>query len=102
VYINHTWREGNRSADWLANFSLSLTSFNLHVLENPSRDLQRLYFYDIFGACMPHNIRLTVNSVILSLFGGFAPPFVPKKNSWYIYIYKSLKENNTKHLLPIF
>ena len=27
VLINHTWREGNRAADWLANFSFNLQHF---------------------------------------------------------------------------
>jgi ribonuclease HI len=27
VRFNHTWREENRSTDWLANFSFSLDSF---------------------------------------------------------------------------
>ncbi|KAK2409175.1 heat shock 70 kDa protein [Trifolium repens] len=41
VQFNHTWREGNRSADWLANFSLTLNSLDLHVLGSPPRELQR-------------------------------------------------------------
>ena len=60
VQINHIWREGNRSADWLANFSLYLDSFDLHVIETPPRDLRCLLFYDISGACMPQNVRLIV------------------------------------------
>jgi len=35
VKINHTWREGNRSADWLANFSISVNHLNLIILETP-------------------------------------------------------------------
>jgi len=58
VQINHIWREGNRSADWLANFSLSLDSFDLHVIETPPRELRCLLFDDISGACMPRNVRL--------------------------------------------
>ncbi|CAJ2653897.1 unnamed protein product [Trifolium pratense] len=57
VHFNHTWREGNRSADWLANFSFSLDSFNIHVMENPPNEVSRLLFDDFFGACMPRNIR---------------------------------------------
>ncbi|GAU34538.1 hypothetical protein TSUD_219210 [Trifolium subterraneum] len=58
VQINHTWREGNKSADWLANYSLTLNSFDLHVLETPLRKLQSLLFYDFSGTCMPRNVRL--------------------------------------------
>jgi len=58
VQINHIWREGNRSVDWLANFSLSLDSFDLHVIETPPRKLQYLLFDDISGACMARNVRL--------------------------------------------
>ncbi|GAU15867.1 hypothetical protein TSUD_40880 [Trifolium subterraneum] len=60
VHINHTWREGNKSTDWLANFSLSLNSFELHVLEAPPRDLKRLLFDDISGACIPRNVPLNL------------------------------------------
>ncbi|GAU14826.1 hypothetical protein TSUD_50380 [Trifolium subterraneum] len=40
VILSHTWREGNRSAYWLENFSYS-NSFDIHVLENPLKELQR-------------------------------------------------------------
>jgi ribonuclease HI len=56
--VIHTWREGNRCADWLANFSLSLDSWNLVVLESPPNGLQRLIYDDISGACMPRNLRV--------------------------------------------
>jgi ribonuclease HI len=60
VHLSHTWREGNRSADWLANFSYTLSSFDVHFLESPPRELQSLLFDDISGACMPRNVRLTL------------------------------------------
>ncbi|KAK2367430.1 heat shock 70 kDa protein [Trifolium repens] len=44
VPINHTWREGNRSADWLANFSLNFNSFDLQVMETLPRELQSLHY----------------------------------------------------------
>jgi ribonuclease HI len=44
VQINHIWREGNKSADWLANFSPSIDSFDLHVIETPLTELQCLIF----------------------------------------------------------
>jgi len=56
--VIHTWREGNRCADWLANFSLSLNSWNLVVLKSPPNELQNLMFDDISGACMSRNICL--------------------------------------------
>jgi hypothetical protein len=58
VEVNHTWREGNRSADWLANFSLTLDSFDLHIFETPPRELRSLIFDDFSGACMPRSVRL--------------------------------------------
>jgi hypothetical protein len=58
VQFNHTWREGNRSADWLANFSLTLNSLDLHVLGSPPRELQRLMFDDVSSACMPRSVRV--------------------------------------------
>jgi len=58
VQFHHTWREGNQYADWLANFSFSLDSFNCIIMENPSSELRRLLFDDIYGAFMPRNFRL--------------------------------------------
>jgi hypothetical protein len=52
VILSHTWREGNRSADWLANFSYSLDSFDINVLETPPRELQCMLFHDISGVCL--------------------------------------------------
>jgi len=31
--------EGNKSADWLANFSLPLDTFDLHMIETPPKEL---------------------------------------------------------------
>ena len=59
VQFHHTWREGNRCADWLANFNFSLDSFNCTIMENPFSELRRLLFDDISGASMPKNVRLT-------------------------------------------
>lgn len=58
VRFRHTWREGNRCADWLANFSFSLDSFNCIIMENPSSELRRLLFDDISDASMPRNVRI--------------------------------------------
>ncbi|PNX74306.1 hypothetical protein L195_g030223 [Trifolium pratense] len=58
VQITHIWREENKSADWLANFSLTLDSFDLHIFETPPRELRSLIFDDISDACMPQNICL--------------------------------------------
>ncbi|CAJ2648154.1 unnamed protein product [Trifolium pratense] len=60
VHFNHTLREGNRSADWLANFSFSLDSFNTHVMETPPSEISSLLFDNFSGACMPRNIYVTL------------------------------------------
>jgi len=75
VHINHTWREGNKSADWLANFSLSLDTFDLHMIETPPKELQCLLFYEIYGACMPQNVRL----IALFSFSWAEPSFLYQK-----------------------
>ncbi|GAU36844.1 hypothetical protein TSUD_213680 [Trifolium subterraneum] len=58
VIFQHTWREGNRCADWLASFSLNQSSYDVRILENPPRELQHLLFDDITGACMPRSVRV--------------------------------------------
>jgi len=58
VKITHTWREGNKSTDWLANFSISMDSLDFHILENPPSEFQSLLFDDFSGACMPRNVYL--------------------------------------------
>jgi hypothetical protein len=58
VQFNHTCRERNRSADWMANFSISLNSFNIHVIQTPPNEVSSLLFTDISGACMPKNIHI--------------------------------------------
>ncbi|GAU45178.1 hypothetical protein TSUD_178710 [Trifolium subterraneum] len=60
VQVRHTWREGNRSADWLANYSLSMDSFSCSIVESPPSELRTLLFDDVFGACMPRNVRLNL------------------------------------------
>ncbi|GAU32767.1 hypothetical protein TSUD_323350 [Trifolium subterraneum] len=54
----HTWREGNRSADWLANFSLTSSSWNPVIMESPPSELRRLLFDDFSGACMSRSVGL--------------------------------------------
>jgi hypothetical protein len=56
--INHIWREGNKSTDWLAAYSLTLNSFDLHVLETPPRELQNFLFYNMSDTCMSQSICL--------------------------------------------
>ena len=58
VKITHTWREGNRSADWLANFSISIDFLDFRILETPPSQLQSLLFDDISETCMPRSVRL--------------------------------------------
>jgi hypothetical protein len=48
MHFNHTWWEGNRSADWPANFSFSLNSFQIHVMETPPSGISSLLFFMIF------------------------------------------------------
>ena len=58
VQVLHTLREGNQSADWLANYSLSLDSYCYSMVESPPTNIRSLLFDDIYGACMPRNVRL--------------------------------------------
>ncbi|MCH88942.1 ribonuclease H protein [Trifolium medium] len=60
VQFCHTWREGNRCADWLANFSLSLDSSVCVRMETSPSELRKFLFDDFSGACMPRNVRLVV------------------------------------------
>jgi hypothetical protein len=60
VAFKHTWREGYRCADWLANYSLSQSSFDVRDLETPPRELQNFLFDDISGACMPRNVNVVL------------------------------------------
>jgi hypothetical protein len=60
VHFNHTWREGNKSADWLANFSFSLDFFNTHIMETPPNGISSLLFDDFSGTYMPRNIYVTI------------------------------------------
>jgi hypothetical protein len=50
IQINHTWREGNRSADWLANFNLILDSFDLQKFLRLLLDRYEVSFLMIFPA----------------------------------------------------
>jgi len=43
----------------MANFNFSLNSFNIHVMETPPNKILNLIFYDIYGAFIPKNIRVT-------------------------------------------
>jgi len=58
VQVLHTLREGNRSADWLANNSLSLDSYRCSMVESPPNDLHSLLFDDFFGVYMPKSVRI--------------------------------------------
>ncbi|MCI44408.1 hypothetical protein A2U01_0065647, partial [Trifolium medium] len=49
VQFFHTWREGNRCADLLANFSLSLDSLVCARKETPPSELHKLMSDDISG-----------------------------------------------------
>jgi ribonuclease HI len=60
VIFMHTWREGNRCADWLASYSLNQSSYDVSILEVPPRELQNLLFDDFSGACMPRSVSVTL------------------------------------------
>ncbi|CAJ2667736.1 unnamed protein product [Trifolium pratense] len=60
VMFKHTWREGNRCADWLASFSLNQSSYDVRILEDPPRELQQILFDDVSGACMPRSVRVVL------------------------------------------
>jgi hypothetical protein len=73
VHLSHTWREGNRSVDWLANFNYTLSSFSVHFLESPPRKL-RIFFLTISSGLT----RLGM-SVKLCSFFSFGSPLLYKK-----------------------
>jgi len=58
VQFRHTWREGNRCADWLANFNYYEDSFNFIKMENSSNELRILQFDDFSDASLPRNVQL--------------------------------------------
>jgi hypothetical protein len=51
-------KQGNRSADWLANHSFTYNSFDVMMLETPSRELQSILFDVISGTCMLRVVRI--------------------------------------------
>lgn len=57
VEFTHSWREGNRCADWLANQSLEASSFELQVLQQSPGELRQLLFDDVSWASWPRLIR---------------------------------------------
>jgi hypothetical protein len=62
VQFRHTWREGNRCADWLETFSLSLDSFDVTRLEYPPSELHIFLFDDISRTCFPRHVQLVLFS----------------------------------------
>jgi ribonuclease HI len=58
VQVRNTWREGNRSADWLSNYSISMSSFDCSIVESPPSELRSLLFDNLSGACLPRNVRV--------------------------------------------
>jgi hypothetical protein len=87
VKLSHTWRERNRSADWLANFSYSLSSFNVRYIESSPRKLQSFLFYDIFRACFPKNIHSTLQ------FFFFFGPLLYEKEVFYFFVHDFFYNN---------
>jgi hypothetical protein len=56
VQITQTRRESNKSADFLANLSLTQIFFDACVLDNHPRELHNFLVVDIFAACIPRNV----------------------------------------------
>ena len=48
VTVAHTYREGNKCVDAIANHALSLSQ-GLHILENPPGSVSRIMMDDIVG-----------------------------------------------------
>ncbi|MCI32919.1 ribonuclease H protein [Trifolium medium] len=49
VQVRHTWWEENISADWLANYSISMSPFSCSIVESPPSELRSLLFDNLFG-----------------------------------------------------
>ena len=54
VIVAHTYREGNRCAEAMANHALSLPQ-GLHILENPLEFVSRIMMEDIVGLSFPRS-----------------------------------------------
>ncbi|CAL1361451.1 unnamed protein product [Linum trigynum] len=52
VQLDHTYREGNRVADWLSKHSL-VYPFGMHELEAPPSELARIIREDLMGVSFP-------------------------------------------------
>jgi len=46
--------------DWLENFNVILIFFYIHILEAPPKDLLKLIFNNISGACISLNVDVTL------------------------------------------
>ena len=55
VEIRHTYKEGNRCADWLANYSLT-QSLGSHISQDPPSELLSLLLADALGVATPRLI----------------------------------------------
>ncbi|CAL1353808.1 unnamed protein product [Linum trigynum] len=56
VQLVHTYREGNRVADWLSKHSL-VYPFGTYELENPPLELDRICTEDIVGVSFPRQVH---------------------------------------------
>lgn len=72
LVFSHSYREGNRCADFLANWSLS-QGLGIHIVETHSRDLARIVLDDVLGPHYPFCCCLAC------LFWGFNPFVYQKK-----------------------
>jgi hypothetical protein len=60
IQIRHTWREGNRCTNWLANFSLSFDFLDCTIVKTPTSEFHKLFYDDFSGISMPKNVRLVL------------------------------------------
>ncbi|CAL1384891.1 unnamed protein product [Linum trigynum] len=60
VQLVHTYREGNRAADWLSKHSL-VYPFGTHELMNPPSQLQQILLEDTLGVSFPRMVVQTQN-----------------------------------------
>ncbi|CAL1384434.1 unnamed protein product [Linum trigynum] len=63
VQLAHTYREGNRVADWLSKHSL-IYPFDTYELDEPPRDLKKILQEDLLEVSFPRQVLQRINSDI--------------------------------------
>ncbi|CAL1395497.1 unnamed protein product [Linum trigynum] len=61
VRLSHTYREGNRVADWLSKHSL-VYPYGMYELSNPPNELTRLLNDDVRGITFTRNVVVSTPS----------------------------------------